>query len=426
MNGAAARRDAALLPPMGWNSWDCFGSSVTEEEVVQNAEFLAAHLAPYGWDTVVVDIQWYESDPGHHDYREVSQPELDEWGRPLPAVSRFPSAAGGSFRPLADRIHALGLRFGVHMMRGVPRAAAERQLPVLGAPGATCASIADRGNVCPWNPDNLGVDMDSAGAQEYYDSLAAQFAQWGVDFIKLDDVLYPPVQTAEIAAFSRAIDRSGRPMVLSLSPGKQLSTAHVEFLRSHAQLWRISDDFWDEWPQVLEQFQRAARWAPFQRPGAWADADMLPFGRIGIRGHVGRDRLSRLTLEEQRTVMTLWCLLRSPLMFGGHLPDTPDDTLALLKRLDVLALREGQDAREIVRDGDLVIWSAHARGREYRALFWLGSEPRMLRAHVDDLGVRDPAVAECEDAWSGEAVPIDGGWVEVDVPAHGVRLLVFG
>ncbi|WP_247630865.1 glycoside hydrolase family 27 protein [Microbacterium croceum] len=424
---SAPRRQAAALPPMGWNSWDCFGSSVTEDEVIRNAGFLAEHLAPFGWDCVVVDIQWYESDPGHHDYRQISRPELDDWGRPLPAVTRFPSAAGGSFRPLADRIHSLGLRFGLHLMRGVPRAAAERRLPVLGAPGATCDTIADRANVCPWNPDNFGVDMSAPGAQEYYDSLARQFADWGVDVIKLDDVLYPPVQTAEIAAFSRAIDRSGRPMLLSLSPGKQLSTAHLDSLRAHAQLWRISDDLWDDWSQVREQFQRAARWAPLQQPGAWADADMLPFGRIGIRGHVGRDRMSRLTLEEQRTVMTLWCLLRSPLMFGGHLPDTPHDTLALLTRREVLALREGHGAREIVRDGDLVMWRSRVGDRDYRALFWLGDEPKRLRAHVDDLGVPEDALARgCADAWSGEMLPHDGGWVEVEVPAHGVRLLLFG
>lgn len=422
---SSARRQAARRPPMGWNSWDCFGSSVTEDEVMANAEFLATHLTPSGWDTVVVDIQWYESDPGHHDYREVSRPELDEWGRPLPAVNRFPSAVGGSFRPLADRIHALGLRFGVHVMRGVPRAAVEQGLPVLGAPGATCASIADPDNVCPWNPDNVGVNMTAPGAQEYYDSLAAQFAEWGVDFIKLDDVLYPPVQTAEVAAFSRAIDRSNRPMVLSLSPGKQLSTVHVESLRMHSQMWRISDDLWDDWPQVREQFQRAARWAPLQQPGAWADADMLPFGRIGIRGHVGRDRLSRLTTEEQRTVMTLWCLLRSPLMFGGHLPDTPAETLALLTHPGVLALLDGREAKEIVRDGDLVMWSVQVEARPHRAVFWLGDEPRTLRVHLDDLGIAAEPLSAVQDVWSGAILPLTRGWVELEVPAHGVRLLTF-
>ena len=411
---------------MGWNSWDCFGSSVTEAEVLANAEYAAEHLLAFGWDTIVVDIQWYEPDPGAHDYREVSHPRLDAWGRPLPAPGRFPSAAGGSFRPLADRIHELGLRFGVHLMRGVPRAAADAGLPVSGHPDATCDSIADRSNVCVWNPDNYGVDMTARGAQEYYDSVMAQLAAWGVDFVKLDDVLYPPVETAEIAAISRAIDRSGRAMVLSLSPGKRLSLAHLETLREHGQMWRISDDFWDDWSQVVEQFQRAARWAPFQMGGAWADADMLPFGRIGVRGHVGEDRLSRLSVEEQRTVMTLWSMMRSPLMMGGHLPDTPPETLALLCNPGVLALRDGEESREIVRDGDLVIWSARVDARAYRAVFWLGDDEQELVVHLADLGLGDMGTAgSCTDVWSGKSVEIAGGRVTLTVPGHGTRLLVF-
>ncbi|OAZ45790.1 alpha-galactosidase [Microbacterium arborescens] len=411
---------------MGWNSWDCFGSSVTEAEVLANAEYAAEHLLAFGWDTIVVDIQWYEPDPGAHDYREVSRPLLDAWGRPLPAPGRFPSAAGGSFRPLADRVHELGLRFGVHLMRGVPRAAADAGLPVSGHPDATCDSIADRANVCVWNPDNYGVDMTAPGAQEYYDSVMAQLAAWEVDFVKLDDVLYPPVETAEIAAISRAIDRSGRPMVLSLSPGKRLSLAHLDALREHGQMWRISDDFWDDWSQVVEQFQRAARWAPFQMRGAWADADMLPFGRIGVRGHVGEDRLSRLSVEEQRTVMTLWSMMRSPLMMGGHLPDTPPETLALLRNRGVLALRDGEESREIVRDGHLVIWSARVGARAYRAVFWLGDDEQEVIVHLADLGLAGTGTAgACTDVWSGKSVEIADGRVMLTVPAHGTRLIVF-
>lgn len=415
------RTEAALRPPMGWNSWDCFGSSVTEEEVLANAEYLAGHLLPHGWDTVVVDIQWYEPDPGTNDYQEVSAPVLDEWGRPQPAVSRFPSAAsGGGFTALAARVHALGLRFGVHLMRGVPRRAAELGLPILGS-DATCADIADRENVCPWNPDDYGVDMSVPGAQEYYDSVLAQLASWGVDFVKLDDVLYPPIQADEIAAISRAVDATGRPIVLSLSPGKRLSLENLDVLRATAQLWRISDDFWDDWSALHEQFQRAARWAPHQRPGAWADADMLPLGRIGIRAHVGGDRLSRFTLAEQRTLVTLWCLMRSPLMMGGHLPDTPPATLELLTNDDVLALLGSDESREIVRDGDLVVWRATRGGTEWRGVFWLGASATSLRVHLADLGCSGSPV----DVWSGEPLPVVDGAVPLDVEPHGARLLRF-
>lgn len=415
------RREQARTPPMGWNSWDCFGSSVTEAEVVANAEFMAAHLLPHGWDTIVVDIQWYEPDPGLTDYQTVSDPVLDAWGRQLPAPNRFPSAAGGSFRPLADRIHALGLRFGLHMMRGIPRKAVERAVRVLGT-DVTAADIADRSSVCPWNPDNYGIDHSRPGAQGYYDSQVAQFAEWGVDFIKLDDVLYPPIERAEIEAYSRAIDRSGRPMILSLSPGRQLSTAYLDTLRATAQMWRISDDLWDEWSQVLEQFQRAARWAPHQIPGAWADADMLPLGRLGIRAHVGDDRMSRLTLDEQRTLISLWCMVRSPLMFGGHLPDTPAETLALLTNdalLDVLARSTG--GREIIRDHSLVVWGADLDGDAVRTVFWLGGEDAVLDVHLADLGCGEPA--DAVDLWSGAGVAIADGALHLELPSHGARVI---
>lgn len=409
---------------MGWNSWDCFGSSVTEEEVRANAAYMAEHLLPHGWDTIVVDIQWYERDPGSNDYADVSAPVLDRWGRPQPAPERFPSSADGrGFTALAEEVHALGLRFGVHLMRGVPRAAADAGLPVLGS-AATCGDIADRRNVCPWNPDNYGVDMSIDGSQAYYDSVMAQFAEWGVDFVKLDDVLYPPVQVDEVAAVSRAIDVTGRSMMLSLSPGKRLSLEHLDVLRSTSQMWRISDDFWDDWSHLAEQFQRAARWAPHQVPGAWADADMLPLGRIGIRAHVGADRQSRFTPSEQRTLITLWCLLRSPLMFGGHLPDTAADTLVLLTNDDVLALLDADASREIVRDGDLVIWEAAQGTRQWRGVFWLGDDSSTVTVHLRDLGL--PADASVLDAWSGLALTVVDGAVALPVDAHGVRLLVSG
>ena len=416
--------DTALLttrPPMGWNSFDCFGSSVTEDEVLQNARFMADHLLRFGWDTVVVDIQWAEPDPGSSGYNEVSDPRLDGFGRPLPAASRFPSAEVGSFKPLADAIHSMGLRFGVHMMRGIPRKAVERDTPVLGA-SATAAALADLSRPCPWNPDNYGLDHSSPAAQAYYDSVFAQYAEWGVDFVKLDDVLYPPVEFADIDACATAIERSGRTMTLSLSPGKELSLAHLGRLRESATMWRISDDFWDEWPLLAEQFQRAARWALHQADGAWADADMIPFGRIGIRGHVGEDRMTNFTPDEQKTLLSLWCMLRSPLMFGGHLPDTPPATLELLQNETVLdLLANGKDNREIVRDRDLVIWAAETPAGSHRAIFWLGGQATEHRIFLSELGCEASSAIE---AWDGTTIEVVDDSVTVHVPAHGVVHLV--
>ena len=119
----------AQYPPMGWNSWDCWGPSVTEEITKKNAEYMARHLKPYGWEYVVVDIQWSQPTALSHDYVPFAPLNMDGWGRLMPAENRFPSAAGGKgFKPLADYIHSLGLKFGIHIMRGLPRLAAHNQL----------------------------------------------------------------------------------------------------------------------------------------------------------------------------------------------------------------------------------------------------------------------------------------------------------
>jgi alpha-galactosidase len=192
-------------------------------------------------------------------------------------------------------------------------------------------------------------------------------------------------------------------------------------------MWRISDDLWDDWHALHEMFQRAARWAPHQVPGAWGDADMLPLGRIGIRAHVGEPRFARLTIEEQRTMLTLWCVMRSPLMFGGHLPDTPADTLELLRNPEVLALLGNKGSREVVRDHSLVVWTADLdgagsnAGADAVAVFWLGDEDADLEVHLDDVGAAGRTGAR--DLWSGAEVPVEDGRVRVRVPAHGTRLL---
>lgn len=406
-------------PPMGWNSWDCFGTTVTEDEVIANAEVMAQRLLPLGWDTVVVDIQWYDPTARAHGYNDDAPLLLDEHGIHQPAPNRFPSAADGAgFGPLAARVHDLGLRFGLHIMRGIPKIAVERDLPVRGTEW-TARDVADTSSTCSWNPDNYGLNHDHPGAQAYYDAQVATFASWGVDFIKADDML-APYHDREIAAYAEAIRRSGRDICLSLSPGTGLDVAHLDHLRENATMWRISDDLWDRWVDVVEQFDRLARWAPHQRPGGWADADMLPLGRIGIRAERGHPRDSRLTRDEQRTLMSLWVLGRSPLMMGGHLPETDEETFALLSNPKVLRiLRDSVDNAEVHRDGDLRLWRATdtSDGSTWLGAFWLGDQDTTLA--LPDLDGLSHDAGGVMDVWDGAACDLDA----LTVPAHGVRLL---
>ena len=399
----------AVTPPMGWNSWDAFGTTITEAQVREQADFMAAQLLPHGWRILTVDIQWYEPGASGHSYRTDAPLAMDEWGRLLPAPNRFPSAAGGAgFRPLADYVHAKGLQFGIHLMRGVPRLAVARKLPVKGT-AVSAADIADRASLCPWNPDMYGVDMAKPGAQAYYDSVFELIASWGVDFVKVDDISRPYHEhEREIEAIRRAIDLTGRPIVLSLSPGETALTA-ADHVKRHANMWRISDDFWDAWPALLEQFGRLARWSPHRGPGHWPDADMLPLGVLDL----GR-RSSRFTPDEQRTLMTLWSIARSPLIHGGDMTKTDADTLRLLTNDDVIAVDQHSDGNRPVFDRDgLVAWTANAPGSPDRYLALFNTRDRF------PLDLRTPAFAS---PLVTRATP--GHGVEIDADVRGRARLV--
>lgn len=361
----------APTPPMGWNSWDCYGPTVTEAEVRANADYMARHLKSSGWQYVVVDIRWYVGNDTAHGYNEKDPAySIDEYGRFTPAPNRFPSAAGGKgFKPLADYLHSQGLKFGIHLMRGVPVAAVQRRLPIKST-GLTAADIYSKDGQAAWLHDMYTVVAGRPGAQEYYNSLFDLYASWDVDFVKIDD-LSEPYHTAEIKLIRRAIDRTGRPIVLSMSPG-ETPLADARHAQQHANMWRTVGDFWDSWEQLKEHFAVCERWAPFIETGAWPDADMLPLGRLGIRAERGDDRQTRFTLDEQRTLMTLWSVFRSPLMFGGDLPSTDAATLALVTNPRVLAVHQRSARnRQLFRRGDLVGWVADdpQTGDKFLALF---------------------------------------------------------
>ncbi len=342
----------AKTPPMGWNSWDCFGAAVNEEQTRACADYMAKNLKPFGWEYVIVDIQWYEPQAGGWDYRKDALVELDKSGRLMPAANRFPSAANGKgFKPLADYVHSLGLKFGLHIMRGIPKQAVRENLPILGT-NLRAQDIADTSSLCPWNGDMCGVDTTKPGAQEYYDSIYKQMAQWKVDFIKVDD-LSAPYHKGEIEAIRKAIDKCGRKIVFSTSPG-ETPLADGTHIEKNANMWRMSNDFWDAWPQLKDQFARCHNWTPFRGEGHWPDADMLPLG--AIRQPNG---WTNFTKDEQVTHMTLWCIARSPLFFGGYLPKNDKFTLSLITNPEVLAVNQkSQNSRQISRADDLIVWVA--------------------------------------------------------------------
>jgi len=326
----AADTVLAPTPPMGWNSWDSFGPTVKENEVKANADAMAAKLSAYGWQYVVVDIEWFQPNARAHGYIPRGAVTMDEYGRFVPSPNRFPSAANGAgFKPLADYVHSKGLKFGIHIMRGIPREAVDKNLPIKGT-SYHAADVADKVNVATWEgmEDTYGVDMSR------------------------------PYRGAEIHALSLALKKTGRPIVLSLSPGPA-PVAKYEDLKANAQMWRISNDFWDRWADVRKQFDLMKEWEGKVHTGGWPDADMLPLGHIGIRAERGDDRPSLLTHDEQYTLMSMWAIFRSPLMFGGDIPSSDAFTTKLLTNREVLDVNQhSENGREVYRNGDTICWVA--------------------------------------------------------------------
>lgn len=395
-----AQPELAPVPPMGWNSWDAYGTTVREEEVKANADVMATSLKPYGWQYIVVDIQWYEPNAKAHGYRDGAVLSMDGHGRLIPAVNRFPSSADGAgFKHLANYIHKKGLKFGIHILRGIPRQAVTENLTILGT-RIRASQIANTASLCVWNRDMYGVDMSKPGAQAYYDSIVALYASWGVDFIKADDMTRP-YHRDEIEALHRAILKTGRPIVLSLSPGPA-PINEVASLRNNAQMWRIEDDLWDNWQSLKNMYFQAESWAPLVTPGHWPDADMLPLGHIGIRAERGGDRLTRLSQDEQKTMMTLWAMLRSPLMFGGDLPTADPFTLSLLTNAEVLAIDQtSSNAQVAYTKGDLRVWTAknESTGDKYVAVFNLGDMENTIHRDWKGIGISSTP-AEIRELWS--------------------------
>jgi len=435
----AARPDAevspmarlAKTPPMGWNSWDCFGVSVTEAEVRANAEYMAKHLKPFGWEYIVVDLCWFAPDAHKDNYKKPGLHQLiDEHGRLIPDPVKFPSSAGGQgFKPLADYVHSLGLKFGIHIMRGIPVPAVEQDTPILGS-AATARDIAQPEDICYWYKNNYGINCTRDGAQAYYDSITRLYASWGVDFIKADDMnswdgegQHDPYHTDEIEALVAGIREAGRPVVLSLSPGaaRVCNAAH---LRRHANMWRISFDFWDNWEALKKQFDRCRLWAPYVAAGGWPDADMLPIGRIGIRGEVGTPRATQFTPDEQVTLMTLWCIFRSPLMFGGHLPESDDLSLQQITNPEALTVNQcSANNRELFRRGGHIGWLAEVPDSDdrYLALFNLDDKAAEVTATFQEMGLNG-APAQVRDLWARRDLGRHAGVFQAMLPAHGAGL----
>ncbi len=411
-----------MTAPMGWNSWDCYGAAVNEEIVRKNAEFMAKNLKKFGWEYIVVDIQWSNETAKNHEYEPFCDLCMDEYSRLIPAENRFPSAKGGKgFAPLAEFIHSLGLKFGIHIMRGIPRQAVHKNLKILGT-NKTARQIAKTSSICNWNTDMYGVDPEKEGAKEYYESIFKLYAQWGVDFIKCDDIARElPHEETELVMLSEALKNCGRDMVLSISPGPAL-LEKAELYKQVSNMWRITDDFWDQWELLYAMFERAEKWSIHSGAGHFPDADMLPVGPI-LQDY-GKDNFTKFTKDEQITMMTLWSIFRSPLMIGGEMTALDNFTMSLLTNEGILSMhRNSRHAHQVwkrkINGNEFILWTAvSSDGGQYVAVFNTGDKTAEADFPLSDLEIYNNVSAD--ELWSGKEYKFEES-IKVTIPSHGAK-----
>jgi len=435
-------------PPMGWNSWDSYRGTITEQQFRPIVDYFAVNLKQFGWEYMVLDMAWYY--PGPKDWDcvkplyfdiELTKGEngkvwgpdmiIDEYGRFQPDERRFPSSAGGKgFKPLADYVHSKGLKFGIHIMRGIPRQAVDDLNSKIRGTNLHAADIAVKWDTVKWSNLMYGVDLNKPGAQEYYNALFKMYADWGVDYVKADDMMVPPYHKGEIEMMRNAIDQCGRPMVLSLSCG-EAPISQASHLAENANLWRISIDVWDDWDDIVRMFELMKWWSPYiGQNNTWPDADMLPLGMLDVAERADRKRpprATKLTREEQFTMMSLWSITRSPLMWGGDPLQVDTLTLKLLSNPEIIAVNQNSsNNRQIYHsfngnESDR-IWMADIPGSndKYLGLFNLSDEDKEI---VFDFRFEYlPSKLKVRDLWQHKDLGTFTDKFSVEIASHGGRL----
>ncbi|CAM0949326.1 unnamed protein product [Alopecurus aequalis] len=353
-----ASEQLAELPPRGWNSYDSFSWTVDENAYLQNAKILAEKLLPHGYQYAVIDYLWYRRyvDGAYTD--SYGFDNIDEWGRPFPDLQRFPSSnSDKGFSQIANKVHEMGLKFGIHLMKGISTQAFNANTPILdietGKPyvenGRQWAAhdIGLIHKTCTWMSHGfMSVNTDIGAGRAFLRSLYRQYADWGVDFVKVDCIFGDDYSPKELITISELLQELDRPIVLSISPGTEVTPALAENISEHVNMYRITGDDWDNWKDVSSHFAVSSAFAAANKIGAtglrgksWPDLDMLPFGWLTDAGvNQGPHRSCNLTFDEQKAQMTLWSMAKSPLMYGGDLRHLDNSTLSIITNPTLLKI----------------------------------------------------------------------------------------
>jgi alpha-galactosidase len=409
------KKEVASTPPLGWNSYTGYSTAAPEDELIKNIDAFEKMLKPYGYEYVTVDNGWF-LDKRHDKGGKVL---FDEFGLPVSSPYFFPNGV----ESVIDYAHEKGIKFGIWIIRGVVREAVEANLPIEGTP-YTLQDIADKKKLCPWNDFNYGVDMSKPGAQEYYNNLIKKYVDWGVDFIKFDDIVPHP---DEVLAVVTAIKNSGADIVLSLSPGDYIKVEDSEAYQE-ANMVRITSDIWDNRGSLETTFKR---WEAMQdytgaANNSWLDMDMICFGRLYVVNNGGW--LCKFTDDQKRSFMLQRALAASPLIAGGVLYSMDEFSLSLLTNKDILECNQNGVIGKLANRLDKIdIWKTTVKSLKDEGWIGVFNRDKDNEATVDlsleDLGLNPDNKYKMEELWSGEELKDD--IFSFTIPADGCVFLKY-
>lgn len=385
----------ALTPPMGWNSWNIYGTRITQDLVLSNARAMASSgLINHGWTYMNIDDAWQGKRGG-------------KWHAIQPAPATFPDMG-----KLSKQVHDLGLKLGIYSTPWV-----ESYGHHIGGSANNPEGTFER------TKENVRRNRKlfpyAIGKYKFVDQDVKQWAAWGIDYLKYD---WNPIELPETKLMYYALRNGGRDIVFSLSNSTPFNS--IDSLSAYANAWRTGGDIRDNWKSLKSRLLFQDKWAPYAGPGHWNDPDMLVVGYVGW-GH--GEHPSKLTADEQYTHISAWCLLSVPLLLGCDLTKLDPFTLNLLTNDEVLALNQdplGKQATIVARDHDnwIIMAKELADGSIAAGLFNIGDTGNEeITLNWDDLHLNNAYIVR--DLWRQKDQGTFSGSYTVKVPQHGVVLI---